>query len=135
MNKPSEDSQALADAIVEELVEATVKEPNDKTFKTFDLPKKECKYCTREFKTSNARKKHEEHCISSELSWKCNDCGKGYKTQGGLTWHQKKHQEIQKNYSCIDCHASYQSISELRKHCYLVGCAFPAVEEIGRAHV
>ena len=96
----------------------------------YDISNTECAYCTKMFKSSEARKYHEEHCSSSELKWKCDDCGKKYKTQKGLTWHQQKHQEIQTTYICRGkgCSASYQSLSELRKHCYLYNCAFPEVE-------
>ena len=74
------------------------KKKESNIFQTFDdLPKTQCKYCTKEFKSPQTCKRHEEHCSSSELKWKCDECGKGYKTKEGLTWHQEKHQENQEN--------------------------------------
>ena len=94
----------------------------------YELANTECAYCTKEFKTSEARKQHEDHCSTSELKWTCDDCGKKYKTKKGLTWHQQQHQEPQITYICRGCPSSYKSLSELRKHCYLFGCPFPTVE-------
>ena len=98
------------------------------TFQTFDdLPKTKCKYCTKQFHSSQACKRHEDHCISSELKWKCDECGKGYKSKEGLTWHKEKHQEFQ-CYVCSDCSKVYQSLNELRKHCFLFSHTLPTVE-------
>ena len=104
------------------------------SFQTFDktseLSKTECKYCTRDFKTPQACREHQEHCISVELKWKCDECGKSYKTKKGLTWHKNQHQEVKTNFVCINnnCSSTYKSLSELRKHCYQLDHAFPEVE-------
>ena len=114
-------------------------EPKDQPFTKFDRnipvsqllkPTTVCKYCTRDFSSPQACKRHEEHCNKSndsELAWKCSECGKGFKTKEGLASHQSKHQEFQ-CYVCSDCSKVYQSLSELRKHCSLFSHAFPPVE-------
>ena len=112
----------------EKLPQYFEKKKESNIFQTFDdLPKTQCKYCTKEFKSPQACKRHEKYCISSDLKWKCDECGKGYKTKEGLTWHKEKHQEFQL-YVCSDCSKVYQSLSELRKHCSLFGHTFPVVE-------
>ena len=85
---------------------------------------------TKEFLSAQACREHQQHCISSELKWKCDECGKSYKTKKGLTWHKSQHEEMPTIYVCRDsnCLSSYKSISELRKHCYMFDHAFPEVE-------
>lgn len=111
-------------------------EPRDQPFTKFDkfpkdpIPNNECKFCTKEFLSPQACRRHEEHCSKnseSELAWKCEKCGKGYKTKEGLAWHLGKHEEIQ-CYVCSDCSKVYQNLSDLRKHCFLFSHAFPTVE-------
>lgn len=99
----------------------------DKTSKLSDT---ECKYCLKDFHSAQACKTHQEHCSSEELKWKCEECGKGYKTKNGLNWHKSQHQQLQITYACrqSECSRTYNSLSELRKHCYLVDHAFPQVE-------
>ena len=100
-----------------------------KTFSTFhNLNKYECKYCTREFRSKQARQNHEKHCKSSEKKWKCDKCDKSFKTQQGLISHQPKHFSDQITYVCNSCPNVYQTLSELRKHCHLMDHSYPAVE-------
>lgn len=110
------------------------KSDNSKEFQTFDktskLPKNQCRYCTKEFRRGRNCRDHEKHCSSSELIWICDQCGKSYKTEKGLIWHKNTHQEMQTTYICrnSNCNHTYKSLSELRKHCYLLDHAFPEVE-------
>ena len=89
-DKPEVKFSPKTEAMMADMRSKAVPEP----FNIFDnypyeLANTECAYCTKEFKTSEARKQHEDHCSTSELKWTCDDCGKKYKTKKGLTWHQQ----------------------------------------------